>query len=188
MSDYSFMRSGLSDDYNPINAFSIQDLEILLAVFVKNSIKNASRHVKICGRSGVTKKDMEYALKYEVFDFLGNPDVFEEINRIKNAIQSEIEQEEELDDEEDDDEELEDEELDEDEEETGIAEELTDAIVGDNVVPDIEVQEYSQIDPETVDVQDREFLRNYYRYAETWNTWQPETPMEATLYSAINRI
>ena len=184
MSDYSFMQSGLSGDYNPMASISPQDLILLLGVFSKNAIAKASRHVKLCGRNGVTKKDMEYALKYEVFDFLGNPDVFEEINRIKNAIQSEIEQEEEL----EEDEELEDEELEEQEEETGIAEELTDAIVGDNVVPDIEVQEYSQIDPETVDVQDREFLRNYYRYAETWNTWQPETPMEATLYSAINRI
>lgn len=184
MSDYSFMQSGLSGDYNPMASISPQDLILLLGVFSKNAIEKASRHVKLCGRNGVTKKDMEYALKYEVFDFLGNPDVFEEINRIKNAIQSEIEQEEELDDEE---ELVEDEEL-EEEEETGITEELTDAIVGDNVVPDTEIQDYSQIDPETVDVQDREFLRNYYRYAETWNTWQPETPMEATLYSAINRI
>ena len=76
------MRSGLSDDYNPVNAFSIQDLEILLAVFVKNSIKNASRHVKICGRSGVTKKDMELmGLKYEVFDFFQNPDNVGEIQQ-----------------------------------------------------------------------------------------------------------
>ena len=188
MSDYSFMQSGLTGDYNPMASISPQDLILLLGVFSKNAIAKASRHVKLCGRNGVTKKDMEYALKYEVFDFLGNPDVFEEINRIKNAIQSEIEQEEELEEEElDEDEELEDEEL-EDEEETGIAEGLTDAIVGDNVVPDTEIQEYSQIDPETVNVQDREFLRNYYRYAETWDTWQPETPMEATLYSAINRI
>lgn len=188
MSDYLFMQSGLSGDYNPMASISPQDLILLLGVFSKNAIAKASRHVKLCGRNGVTKKDMEYALKYEVFDFLGNPDVFEEINRIKNAIQSEIEQEEEIDEDELEDEELEDEEEELEEEETGIAEELTDAIVGDNVVPDTEIQEYSQIDPETVDVQDREFLRNYYRYAETWNTWQPETPMEATLYSAINRI
>ena len=86
MSDYSFMQSGLSGDYNPMASISPQDLILLLGVFSKNAIAKASRHVKLCGRNGVTKKDMEYALKYEVFDFLGNPDVFEEINRIKTKI------------------------------------------------------------------------------------------------------
>jgi hypothetical protein len=130
---------------------------------------------------------MEYALKYEVFDFLGNPDVFSEISRIRNAIQEEIESEgaeEDAEEEEETDYDL-DEEL---EEETGIAEGLTDAIIGDNVVPDEEIQEYTEINPETEDPQNQEFLKNFYRYAENWNTWQPETPIEQTLFSAINRI
>lgn len=193
MSDYSFMQSGLSGDYNPMASISPEDLILLLGVFSKNAITKATRHVKLCGRNGVTRKDMEYALKYEVFDFLGNPDVFSEISRIRNVIQAEIEAEgaegaeEEEESDYDPDDELE--ELEEEEaEETGIAEGLTDAIIGDNVVPDSEIQEYSEINPETVDPQDREFLRNYYRYAENWNTWQPETPIEQTLFSAINRI
>ena len=181
MSDYSFMQSGLTGDYNPMASFNTEDLILLLGVFAKNAIIKASRHVKLCGRNGVTKKDMEYALKYEVFDFLDNPDVFAEISRIRNAIQ-----EEEL---EDDDEEYEsEEELEETEEETGIAEELTDAIIGDNVVPDDEIQEYTEISPETVSIEDQEFLRNFYRYAETWNTWEPNGPIESALHGAINRI
>lgn len=181
MSDYSFMQSGLTGDYNPMASFNTEDLILLLGVFAKNAIIKASRHVKLCGRNGVTKKDMEYALKYEVFDFLDNPDVFAEISRIRNAIQ-----EEEL---EDDDEEYEsEEELEETEEETGIAEELTDAIIGDNVVPDDEIQEYTEISPETVSIEDQEFIRNYYRYAETWNTWEPNGPIESALHGAINRI
>ncbi len=178
MSDYSFMQSGLSGDYNPGIYFTTRSYSSI-GVFSKNAIAKASRHVKLCGRNGVTKKDMEYALKYEVFDF-----VKETLTYLKKLIELKTpfkvksnrkkkrrrkSEDEETDEDEDEDEELE-------EEETGIAEELTDAIVGDNVVPDTEVQEYSQIDPETVDVQDREFLRNYYRYAETWDTWQPETP------------
>ena len=53
----------------------------VIGVFSKNAITKATRHVKLCGRNGVTRKDMEYALKYEVFDFLGNPDVFSEISK-----------------------------------------------------------------------------------------------------------
>ena len=185
MTDYSFMQSGLTGDYNPMASFNTEDLILLLGVFAKNAIIKASRHVNLCGRNGVTKKDMEYALKYEVFDFLDNPDVFAEISRIRNAIQ-----EEEL---EDDDEEYEseddaEEELEETEEETGIAEELTDAIIGDNVVPDDEIQEYTEISPETASMEDQEFLRNFYRYAETWNTWEPNGPIESALHGAINRI
>jgi hypothetical protein len=181
MTDYSFMQSGLTGDYNPMASFNTEDLILLLGVFAKNAIIKASRHVNLCGRNGVTKKDMEYALKYEVFDFLDNPDVFAEISRIRNAIQ-----EEEL---EDEDEEYEsEEELEETEEETGIAEELTDAIIGDNVVPDDEIQEYTEISHETASIEDQEFLRNFYRYAETWNTWEPNGPIESALHGAINRI
>ena len=175
------MQSGLTGDYNPMASFNTEDLILLLGVFAKNAIIKASRHVKLCGRNGVTKKDMEYSLKYEVFDFLDNPDVFAEISRIRNAIQ-----EEEL---EDEDEEYEsEEELEETEEETGIAEGLTDAIIGDNVVPDGEIQEYTEISPETASIEDQEFLRNFYRYAETWNTWEPNGPIESALHGAINRI
>ena len=176
MTDYSFMQSGLTGDYNPMASFNTEDLILLLGVFAKNAIIKASRHVKLCGRNGVTKKDMEYALKYEVFDFLDNPDVFAEISRIRNAIQEEELEDEEYESEEDP------------EEETGIAEELTDAIIGDNVVPDDEIQEYTEISPETASIEDQEFLRNFYRYAETWNTWEPNGPIESALHGAINRI
>jgi len=188
MTDYSFMQSGLTGDYNPMASFNTEDLILLLGVFAKNAIIKASRHVKLCGRNGVTKKDMEYALKYEVFDFLDNPDVFAEISRIRNAIQEEEleDDDEEYESEDDAEEELE--ELEETEEETGIAEELTDAIIGDNVVPDDEIQEYTEISPETASIEDQEFLRNFYRYAETWNTWEPNGPIESALHGAINRI
>ena len=176
MTDYSFMQSGLTGDYNPMASFNTEDLILLLGVFAKNAIIKASRHVNLCGRNGVTKKDMEYALKYEVFDFLDNPDVFAEISRIRNAIQEEELEDEEYESEEDP------------EEETGIAEELTDAIIGDNVVPDDEIQEYTEISPETASIEDQEFLRNFYRYAETWNTWEPNGPIESALHGAINRI
>ena len=176
MTDYSFMQSGLTGDYNPMASFNTEDLILLLGVFAKNAIIKASRHVNLCGRNGVTKKDMEYALKYEVFDFLDNPDVFAEISRIRNAIQEEELEDEEYESEEDP------------EEETGIAEGLTDAIIGDNVVPDDEIQEYTEISPETASIEDQEFLRNFYRYAETWNTWEPNGPIESALHGAINRI
>ena len=173
-------------------SISPEDLILLLGVFSKNAIAKATRHVKLCGRNGVTRKDMEYALKYEVFDFLGNPDVFSEISRIRNAIQEEIESEgaeEEVEEEEesdyDPDDELE--ELEEEAgEEAGIAEGLTDAIIGDNVVPDSEIQEYSEIQnsrPSGPRIPKKLLsLRRKLEHLATRNS------LEQTLFSAINRI
>ena len=203
MSDYSFMRSGLSDDYNPTNAFSIQDLEILLAIFVKNSIKNASRHVKICGRSGVTKKDMELGLKYEVFDFFQNPDNVDEIQQFRTEVEAAAENGEDefvececpctcdckCDAENSDD--------------CGCecmgdcdctceGDNTEQILFGDSVVPDSEIQEFSRIghaDIEKLENDiDKEFVRNYYNYADKWDTWTPGTEGEYSLFNAVNKI
>ncbi len=203
MPDYSFMRSGLSEDYNPTNAFSIEDLQILLTIFVKNSIKNASRHMKICGRSGVTKEDMELGLKYEVFDFFQNPDNVSQIQELKDEVEAAGESEEE--------EFVECEcpctcdcECDvENPEEcececmgecdcTCEGETTEQMLFGDSVVPDSEIQEFSRMnftDIENLeDNSDKEFIRNYYNYADKWNTWTPETPLEFSLFNAVNKI
>ena len=203
MPDYSFMRSGLSDDYNPVNAFSIQDLEILLAVFVKNSIKNASRHVKICGRSGVTKKDMELGLKYEVFDFFQNPDNVGEIQQFRAEAEAAGESEEEefiececpctcdckCEAENSDDCECE---CMGDCDCTCEVETREQMLFGDSVVPDSEIQEFSRIgyaDIEKLENDfDKEFVRNYYNYADKWDTWTPESPLEYSLFNAVNQI
>ena len=200
MTDYSFMRSGLSSNYNPIDTFSIEDLEILLAIFVKNSIKNASRHVKICGRSGVTKEDMELGLKYEVFDFFKNPDNVRQIQELK--AEAEAEAEAELVDCEcpctcdcecgvENPEECECECMGECECTCEI--ETTEQLLfGDNVVPDSEIQEFSRMSLTNIenveDNSDKEFIKNYYNYADKWNTWKPETPLEFSLFNAVNKI
>ena len=66
--------------------FSQHDLLILLGVFTRNAMEVAGRHAKLCGRNGVTKDDLQTALKYEVFDFVGNPDTFAELMRIKTEM------------------------------------------------------------------------------------------------------
>ena len=63
--------------------FSQHDLLILLGVFIKMP-EVAGRHAKLCGRNGVTKDDSETALKYEVFDFVGNPITFCRTDAYKN--------------------------------------------------------------------------------------------------------
>ena len=210
MSDYSFMQSGLAGDYNPQPAIPHEDLIILLGVFTRNSMENAARHAKLCGRNGVTKEDVQTALKYEVFDFTSNPDTLAELQRIKEEIGREMaeeyeaeaeaeeyeeyeeaeEEEDEAEEEEDEAEEEEDEaeEYEEEEYEEGpsMAEEFLDELVGDKVVPDDEIQEYSEIDLESAPTDERKFLQNFYNSKKNWDTWVPKDNIEKAIYSAIN--
>ena len=204
MSDYSFMQSGLAGDYTPQPAIPHEDLIILLGVFTRNSMENAARHAKLCGRNGVTKEDVQTALKYEVFDFTSNPDTLAELQRIKEEIGREMAEEEE--DEEEayeaeaeeeeaeaeeeayEEEAYEEEEAEEEEAEEGpsMAEEFLDELVGDKVVPDDEIQEYSEIDLENAPTDERKFLEKFYNSKKNWDTWVPKDNIEKAIYSAIN--
>ena len=192
------MQSGLAGDYNPQPAIPYEDLIILFGVFTKNSMVNAARHAKLCGRNGATKEDVQTALKYEVFDFTSNPDTLAELQRIKEEIARELEEEAEEEEEEAEEEEAEEEEEEAEEEEEeeeaeeeaeegpSIAEEFLDELIGDRKVPDEEVQEYSEIDPETAPLNERNFLRNFYNSKKNWDTWEPKDNIEKAIYSAIN--
>ena len=192
MSDYSFMQSGLAGDYNPQPAIPHEDLIILLGVFTRNSMENAARHAKLCGRNGVTKEDVQTALKYEVFDFTSNPDTLAELQRIKEEIGREMaedeaeEEEEEAEEEEEDEAEEEEAEAEEYEEGPSMAEEFLDELVGDKVVPDDEIQEYSEIDLESAPTDERKFLEKFYNSKKNWDTWVPKDNIEKAIYSAIN--
>jgi exosome complex component RRP41 len=190
MSDYSFMQSGLAGDYNPQPSIPYEDLIILLGVFTKNSMVNAARHAKLCGRNGVTKEDVQTALKYEVFDFTSNPDTLAELQRIKEEIGREMEEdeaEEEEDEEEEDEAEEEEYEAEAEEEEgPSMAEEFLDELVGDKVVPDDEIQEYSEIDLESAPTDERKFLEKFYNSKKNWATFVPKDNIERAIYSAIN--
>ena len=178
------MQSGLAGDYNPQPAIPHEDLIILLGVFTRNSMENAARHAKLCGRNGVTKEDVQTALKYEVFDFTSNPDTLAELQRIKEEIGREMAEAEEYEDEEEEPEEDEAEE--EYEEGPSMAEEFLDELVGDKVVPDDEIQEYSEIDLESAPTDERKFLEKFYNSKKNWDTWVPKDNIEKAIYSAIN--
>ena len=85
MSDYGFMKSGFGTASEPVkkplSGEDIEHIEILLSLFISNSISNASKYVTHCGRNGVSKEDINYALKYEVFEFLNNKNINADIKQ-----------------------------------------------------------------------------------------------------------
>ena len=185
MSDYSFMQSGLGGEYNP--QFNLQDLEVMLAHFIKNSLKAAAKYVKICKRNGITKLDMEYALKYEVFEFFNSPNLAEELIELKQTYFNEIEcvcdcncdcgNED-------------------PEECTCVCNcecECDDCCnaedeIFDNVVKDNIINPFSRISINDVETEDKEFVNNFHRHFDSYNEWQPQSPIELALQNAINKI
>ena len=83
MSDYSFMKTGNSmvetNEPNSLNESELESIEVLLTLFISNAMINASNYVKYCDRNGITKTDLLYGLRYEVFEFFRRPNISQDI-------------------------------------------------------------------------------------------------------------
>jgi len=171
MSDYSFMKSGLGSGNEPskntLSSNDIEHIEILLSLFISNAITNASKYVTHCGRNGVSKIDINYALKYEVFEFLNNKNINDDIQKATEDYNDYLE-------------ELEESESDGDAGESKEAESF--------IIPDEEVDEFVRINPELICDGNREFIEKFHKHYDNWDSWEPESPLDKILKNAINKI
>ena len=166
MSDYSFMKSGLVNSSSSKPSLTIEDIEnieILLSLFISNAITTASKYVTHCGRNGVSKLDIQYALKYEVFEFLNRSTMLDDIKQATEDYNQYIESLDSSDEEEESDE------LD------GI------------IIPDEEVDEFKRIEPSLVDDDNKEFIENLHKHYDNWDSWVPDTPLNKILKNAIDK-
>jgi len=166
MSDYSFMKSGLGNSSSSKPSLTIEDIEnieILLSLFISNAITTASKYVTHCGRNGVSKLDIQYALKYEVFEFLNRSTMLDDIKQATEDYNQYIESLDSSDEEEESDE------LD------GI------------IIPDEEVDEFKRIEPSLVDDDNKEFIENLHKHYDNWESWVPDTPLNKILKNAIDK-
>ena len=89
--DYSFMKTG----FNPVRQEPKLDemdemyIASLLTLFTSNSIVNASDYSDLCGRNCVTKEDMRYGLIFEVFEFLNNPNLVNDLKEVEKQLEYE---------------------------------------------------------------------------------------------------
>jgi len=170
MSDYSFMKSGLgnSSEYKPsLNIYDIENIEILLSLFISNAITTASKYVTYCGRNGVSKIDIQYALKYEVFEFLNRSTMLDDIKQATEDYNQYIESLNNSEDEDD-------------------AETETDELDG-IIIPDDEVDEFKRIDLSLIDDDNKEFTDKIHTHYDNWDSWNPDTPLNKILKNAIDK-
>ena len=189
MSDYSFMKTG-NDNINTQNGMS-DDVIKILALFTSKSLENANRHVRLCGRNGITETDIRYSLIYETIEFLNTPNLKEELeseelydfmDALYGDDDSEYDSEYDTEYDSEYDSDIEDTEKDDAEDIEEDAEDIEED--AENIEPFKELHKCDITKLPNAD--DRDFVTKLYRYHSNWDTWKPETPLEKILYRAIN--
>jgi len=160
--DYSFMKTGNSMIREPASLEEIDEMYIasLLTLFTSNAIVNAKEYSDLCERNGITKEDMRYGLIYEVFEFLNNPNLVDDLREVEKQ--------------------LEEEEIYSDDEEEELEELLTD----DNI------EDFNRISKEKIEElenEDKEFINKIHKYYDEWDEWQPKNDLETILKNAIDK-
>ena len=165
MSDFSFMKTGLSSvssNENMIDNFDMDFILIMLDLFTVNASKNALKYITIGGRNTVTVTDIKYGLIYEIFEFMKNPNILKDLEKMK-----------ELRDLDEDTDNTDDEELDE---EVKIVEE------------DKNRDLFSRIEIDNLEKEeDKEFVRKMHEYHDTFPEWEPQNHIEQILKSATEK-
>ena len=161
MSDYSFMKTGFNmvNSKPKLNEDELFNIECLLSLFVSNSTINASKYVELSNRNGVTKEDLIYGLRYEVFEFLENPNIMEDLDNIKNEMLDDSDYED---------------------------ENVSDIIVPDEEINNFERIEDSKY--ELLDENEKTFIEKMHKYYDNWDSWIPQTPLEELLKKSLDKI
>ena len=211
MSNFDFMNSGLleSDGGAYENSFH-EYITALLSLFITKSLENAVKYIDICNRNGITKNDIELALKHQAFVFFKNPNLADELEDLKAQLSEEYDSEDydsEAEGEEGEAEEGETEEEDgENEAEEGEGEEneaeaetecegdeefgivnIEDLFNGMNV-DDENVQQFERVNLRDVEIEKRNFVRDFHTRTDNWETWTPQNDIEKSIFNAIETM
>lgn len=175
MSNFGFMKSGvgsISDNSNPsgLNEEQKQELMAILSLFISNSMINAAKYVKYCDRNGITTKDIEYGLKYEVFEFLKRKDLQEEIDEINNELDECT--------------------CDDDDDEENVCEYCKDTedMIDEITIGDNELDEFKIIDDTKITDENKDFIEKFHSHYEEYNHWYPDIPLFMALKNAIDEM
>lgn len=183
MSDYSFMKTGYNNNVAEQTSniqIDVETIDILLTVFINNALQNAVKYSTMCKRNGVSREDIVYSLKYEVFEFLNQSDLMDKIEKARTEYFEDLAESKahENDDSGEDD---------EDSDEGDILDNDGNPIV----VPDDEIDDFKRIDNDLIQQQseqDKIFINKIHNYFDNWNNWTPTDNIEIILKNAIDKV
>ena len=81
------MRTG--NDLSTPNVYpelSEEDIISMINLFISNALLTAEKYCRLCNRNCITKKDIDYGIKYEVYVFFNRPNLINEIEEIKKEL------------------------------------------------------------------------------------------------------
>jgi histone H3/H4 len=190
------MKTGFDNgsSFSMYNKEQIEDMQIMLCLFVSNAMLNASKYCELCDRDGITKEDVVYGIRYEVFEFLKRDNLEKALKEMKEDYEEEME----IDTESEDGDEC----IEEDTEyrECMIDGETMDEVnnnkeidsIDDMIVDDDEIDDFRRIQQELLSKLEKSediiFIDNMHKYYDTWDSWVPETPLEKILKSGIDKM
>lgn len=215
MADFNFMSSGLGDiDGGAYEENFKEHMTAVLSLFISKALEDSVKYIDICKRNGVTKEDIEMALKYQTFKFFQNPNLDSELEEVKQDIKQELEEGDEYyyeyesggegegsgEEEGASGEESGGSGEDSGEEEGAVGEESGgedsgedsemdfNDIFGHLIKGDGEVQEFTRANLREVEVEDRNFIQDVHRCYDSWDNWVPGNDMEKALFNAIESM
>lgn len=175
MSNFNFMKSGIgsiSDNSNQISLNDEQKTELMaiLSLFISNSMINAAKYVKYCDRNGITNKDIEYGLKYEVFEFLKREDLQQDIDEINNELDECT--------------------CDDDDDDENMCDYCkdTEEIIDEITIEENELDEFKLIDDTKITEENKDFIQKFHTHYEAYNGWSPDIPLFMALKNAIDEM
>jgi hypothetical protein len=217
MGDFDFMSSGLGDCEGGAYEDKVKEfITAMLSLFISKALENSVQYVEICDRNGITKLDLEMALKYQASEFFKNPNLNAELEEVKEEIRQEMEEydSEDYEDEDYAEAETEDGEAEEvgeaedsEAEEVGEAEEGSEAETEDaeddcgrlsmfemdNIFQQIQTEDenvtpFKRANLREVEVEKRNFIQDFHQRTDNWGSWVPENDMEKAIFNAIETM
>lgn len=161
MSDYSFMKTGFNNlvEQTKLSDEEMRNIEAMLALFMSNAMKDAMTYTELSNRNHVTKEDIKYGLRYEVFEFLNTENLVDKVNDMNDELD----------------------ELEDDEEDY---EYMDDVLVSEEeLIPFKRIDDVSNIEGDNL-----EFVEKMNHYYDIWDEWIPDTPLLKILKNSIDKI
>ena len=216
MGDFGFMSSGFGDVGGDAYEENFRiNITAMLSLFISKALEDSMKYIQICKRNAVTKKDLEMALKFQTLRFFQNPELENELTEMKQEIRAELDgeyysdsgdsgegvwediPEGEAEGESGGEAESESESGEGEVECEGNPEEavevysLEDGLTGilqQFTLDDGESDDFARANLRETDVVDRNFVVDFHKCCDSWDTWQPENDMQKTLFNAIESM
>ena len=176
MADYSFMKTGLGDDSQPLISLEmLEEVNIMVSYLTSNAMLRASEYVAISNRDLITRDDLIMGMKYEAITMMKNPNFEDQFSKYKEDYLKELYEESE-----------------EEELNLDFEEEEEIEYQGCTIVKDGSIKEpFTRISLENqknLTDKEKRFVSTMHNCTDHWDQFKPNTFFQKSIKNTINTI